>query len=189
MIFTLANILTICRLFLAPLFLVMMLTQTEWGTMSGCVVFVIAALTDWFDGYLARKYGEETQEGEFLDPLADKVLTTTAFIVFWFADLMPMWMIIVIVLRDFGMTALRSVSISNGKPLKTSQLAKLKTFLQMVFIVYVLGLMLLSQTNIWLEWKTTARELLMSETIWFFGLALTVLTVISAIEYLYKNRK
>ena len=82
MIFTIANILTICRIFMAPMFLVMMLTNTTWGIITGYFVFAIAALTDWFDGYLARKYGEETEQGEFLDPLADKVLTTTAFIVF-----------------------------------------------------------------------------------------------------------
>ena len=98
-------------------------------------------------------------------------------------------MILVIVVRDFGMTALRSIAISKGKPLQTSQLAKLKTFLQMVFIVYVLTMMLFTSTDILPFAKPLSQQLISSQITWYFALGITILTVVSAIEYFYKNRK
>jgi CDP-diacylglycerol---glycerol-3-phosphate 3-phosphatidyltransferase len=138
MIFTIANILTISRLFLAPVFLVCMLVNEYWATVVGSGIFAVAAITDWFDGYLARKFKEETEQGIFLDPLADKVLTTSAFIVFWMWDVMQLWMVLVIVVRDFGITVVRSIGANTSKPLTTSLLAKTKTFVQMVYISCVL---------------------------------------------------
>ena len=90
--FTWANIVTLLRLFLAPVFLVIVLMGNGEHLVMALFVFAIAALTDWFDGILARRYGEVTPHGAFLDPLADKVLTTSAFVALYMYDVVPLWM-------------------------------------------------------------------------------------------------
>ncbi|MFM8771091.1 MAG: CDP-diacylglycerol--glycerol-3-phosphate 3-phosphatidyltransferase [Candidatus Kapaibacterium sp.] len=133
--FTYANIVTLSRFFMAPIFLIFMISDTPAGIIVALIIFVLAALSDWLDGYLARKYGEVTDHGVFLDPLADKVLTTSAFVALYMLDIMEMWLLVVIVLRDFGTTAMRSIADDRGMTMKTSRVAKVKTFLQMVVII------------------------------------------------------
>lgn len=133
--FTYANIVTLSRFFMAPIFLIFMLSDTPAGNVTALMIFIIAALTDWLDGFLARKYGEVTDHGIFLDPLADKVLTTSAFVAFYMLNLMDMWMLAIIVVRDFGTTAMRSIADDKGMTMQTSYIAKVKTFLQMVVII------------------------------------------------------
>ena len=189
MTLTVANILTVSRLFLAPIFLVFALSDDPTGVTVAVILFGVAAITDWLDGFSARAYGQVTEQGEFLDPLADKVLTTSAFVAFYMLDIMPLWMVLVIIVRDFGITAMRSVADQRGTPMKTSWHAKVKTFLQMVVIVYVLGLLWFAQNLPNDQWGAVLpRELLYSNATYIPLLVLTLLTIWTAVEYAWTNR-
>jgi len=186
---TIANILTVSRLFIAPIFLAFVLTDTGFGMTVAVVLMIIGSLTDWLDGYLARKYGEESDLGKFLDPLADKVLTSAAFTAFYLDDIMPLWMVLVIVIRDFGVTAMRSVADERGTPLVTSRNAKTKTFVQMVFIVFALALMWLQRVATDPSIAAICSDILSSTATYYAMLFITLLTLWTAIEYVVKNKE
>ncbi len=184
--FTLANIVTISRLFLAPVFLVCILIDSPTAVSWSVIIYLVAALTDWLDGYLARKFGEVTSHGVFLDPLADKVLTTSAFIALVVHDIVPLWMVVVIIVRDFGVTAMRSIADDRGMSMQTSYVAKVKTFSQMIVIAWALILF-------WLHKQTPdAPEyvyLLSSDVTGVAMLVVTLLTIYTAVHYIIVNRR
>lgn len=188
--FTYANIVTLSRFFMAPIFLIFMLSDSTLGIIIALIIFVLAALSDWLDGYLARKYGEVTDHGVFLDPLADKVLTTSAFVAFYIMDIMPMWMLVVIVLRDFGTTAMRSIADDRGMKMKTSRVAKVKTFLQMVVIILAIICLAFHHAE-------PVESLLGSYALAFLAyggitgglLLVTTLSIYSLIQYIIVNRR
>jgi CDP-diacylglycerol--glycerol-3-phosphate 3-phosphatidyltransferase len=186
MTFTLANIVTISRLFLAPVFLVCILIDSPTAVTWSVVIYLVAALTDWLDGYLARKFGEVTSHGVFLDPLADKVLTTSALIALVVHDIVPLWMVVVIIVRDFGVTAMRSIADDRGMAMQTSYAAKVKTFAQMIVIAWALILF-------WLHKQSPSSPdylyLLSSEVIGVAMLLVTLLTIYTAIHYIIVNRR
>jgi CDP-diacylglycerol--glycerol-3-phosphate 3-phosphatidyltransferase len=186
MTFTLANIVTISRLFLAPVFLVCILIDSPTAVTWSVVIYLVAAFTDWLDGYLARKFGEVTSHGVFLDPLADKVLTTSAFIALVVHDIVPLWMVVVIIVRDFGVTAMRSIADDRGMTMQTSYAAKVKTFSQMIVIAWALILF-------WLHKQSPSAPeyvyLLSSDVTGVAMLVVTLLTIYTAIHYLIVNRR
>ncbi len=136
--FTPPNQLTFLRILLAPVFLTLLFSSDPVLRQLSLLVFIIALLTDWYDGWVARRWGYITRWGKFLDPLADKVVTSAALIAFMYLDLVPSWTVWVIVVRDIAITLLRSYAEYKGKPFDTTRLAKTKTFLQFVVIYYVL---------------------------------------------------
>lgn len=185
--YTLANIITLVRLFIAPLFLVFLLTFTPWSITTSVVLFIVGALTDYFDGLLARRMGDNTEQGAFLDPLADKILTTSAFVGFYILDIMPLWMLIVIVVRDFGTTLLRTISSESVKPLQTSFSAKVKTFLQMAFIVYTLALIWASAASPSASVRAFGDSWLHSDVTYYGILIITLFTLFTFLQYMYLN--
>jgi CDP-diacylglycerol--glycerol-3-phosphate 3-phosphatidyltransferase len=138
----LPNSLTITRIFPVPLLVVVLLTKFE-GRMIlgirkelvGAAIFGIASLTDWLDGYVARRRQQVTTFGQFTDPLADKLLTIAAFISLVQMGLVTAWIAAVIIGRDFAVTALRSVAHARGTAIPASPLAKLKMVAQVVAIL------------------------------------------------------
>jgi CDP-diacylglycerol--glycerol-3-phosphate 3-phosphatidyltransferase len=188
MTFTFANIVTLLRLFLAPIFLLCILADDAALITAGIIIYVVAAWTDWLDGYLARRFGEVTDHGVFLDPLADKVLTTMAFIALFLLDVMPLWMVIVFVVRDFGTTALRSIADDKGTVMQTSYAAKVKTFLQMIFIAYALILHWLARTAGDGGVRFEAAALLYGSSTYIIMVGLTLLTLYTLVMYLFTNR-
>lgn len=184
--FTLANIVTISRLFLAPVFLVCILIDSPTAVTWSVIIYLVAALTDWLDGYLARKFGEVTSHGVFLDPLADKVLTTSAFVALVVHDIVPLWMVVVIIIRDFGVTAMRSIADDRGMSMQTSYVAKVKTFAQMMVIAWALVLF-------WLHKQTPGATeyvyLLSSDVTGVAMFVVTLLTIYTAVHYLIVNRR
>ena len=124
------NQLTILRILLTPVFLAFLFSGSSLFRHLSLIVFFIALLTDWYDGWVARRWGYITKWGAFLDPLADKVVTSAALLSFVTLNLVPAWPIWLIVVRDFAITLLRSYSEYKGKPFDTSKFAKTKTFLQ-----------------------------------------------------------
>jgi CDP-diacylglycerol--glycerol-3-phosphate 3-phosphatidyltransferase len=186
MTFTLANIVTISRLFLAPVFLVCILIDSPTAVTWSVVIYVVAALTDWLDGFLARRYGEVTPHGVFLDPLADKVLTTSAFIALVVHDIVPLWMVVVIIIRDFGVTAMRSIADDRGMMMQTSYAAKVKTFAQMVVIAWALIVFWLQKHD---SASPTYAYLLSSDVTGVAMLGVTLLTIYTAVHYVFVNRR
>jgi CDP-diacylglycerol---glycerol-3-phosphate 3-phosphatidyltransferase len=138
----LPNSLTITRIFLVPLLVVVLLTKFEGrqilgvpNEIVGAAIFALASLTDWADGYVARRRKQITPLGQMIDPLADKLLTLAALVSLVQLDLAPAWIVAVILGRDFAVTALRSLAYSRGVAMPASQLAKIKMIAQVIAIL------------------------------------------------------
>ena len=159
----LPNSLSVTRIFLVPLLVVVLLTKFE-GRMIlgvrkelvGAAIFGIASLTDWLDGYLARRRGQVTALGQFIDPFADKLLTIAAFISLVQMDLAPAWMVAIIIGREFAVTALRALAHARGVSMPASPLGKLKMASQVVAILALIlgddhlrGFFLIGQIALW----------------------------------------
>jgi CDP-diacylglycerol--glycerol-3-phosphate 3-phosphatidyltransferase len=185
----LPNQLTVLRIILTPVFVVLFLAEEPILKQISIVVFIIAAVTDWYDGWLARKFDYITAWGQFLDPLADKVLTSAAFLVFAFTDVLELWMVIVIIIRDFAITGLRLYADFLKKSFATSKLAKWKTFFQMAFIYYLLTIYTLKTIDYIFIGNEKLFEVLSDKYFIFYTmLFITLFTLFTGISYLYKNR-
>lgn len=146
----LPNKMTLSRVFLIPVFMIFMLAPLSLGTVTfingtlptahfiGAILFIIAASTDWLDGYIARKHNLVTNFGKFLDPLADKMLVTAAFISLVEIGLVPAWMVIIILSREFAVTGIRLVAAADGEVIAASRIAKWKTVFQLVALASLL---------------------------------------------------
>lgn len=187
---TLPNQLTALRIILTPVFLFLFISDDPTLKQLALVVFFVAAITDWYDGWLARKFNYITEWGKFLDPLADKILVSTAFFAFAFTGVLEMWMVVVIVVRDFLITGLRFYAQYLGSSMRTSRMAKWKTFLQMFFIYYLL-LVFTLRTVDWINAKyiNIFEALTHPDFIYLMMLSVTLITLISGIQYLSNNRK
>ena len=178
---TVPNQLTILRILLTPVFLFLYLQPDSGQQLAGTVIFFIAAATDWYDGYVARRFNIITRWGQFMDPLADKILISSALIVFAYMGYLYWWMVLVIVLRDFLITFLRMYALHHGKSIVTRQIAKWKTTFQMtaVFILLLysnIDEILISYPPPYLHWISLTF------------LAVTALTLFSGFQYLIENR-
>lgn len=140
------NQLTVLRMFLTPLFAIVLTFDSLACKYISLSIFILASLTDWYDGYAARKLGKITSTGKYLDPLADKLLVSTAFGVFAYLGYIKVWMFVVIASRDLLITGLRSYALYQGKPIETSNFAKWKTACQM-FAIYLLFIWLIARTH------------------------------------------
>jgi CDP-diacylglycerol--glycerol-3-phosphate 3-phosphatidyltransferase len=141
----LPNTLTLVRMFLVPLLVVVLLTEFEghlvFGLpkeLVGAAIFGIASVTDWLDGYLARRRRQVTWLGQMLDPIADKLLTSAAFISLVQLDLAPAWMVALIIGREFAITALRSLAYTKGITIPASPLGKIQMASQVTAILLLI---------------------------------------------------
>jgi CDP-diacylglycerol--glycerol-3-phosphate 3-phosphatidyltransferase len=134
----LPNMLTLTRIFLSPVFMALFLIESPVSRLIATVVFIMAALTDLFDGYLARRMGTMTGFGKFMDPLADKILVSIAFISFVNLGYAEPWMVATIIAREFFIIALRSIAAYKGMVITPSRAAQWKTASQMVVISLIL---------------------------------------------------
>ncbi|PSQ97279.1 MAG: CDP-diacylglycerol--glycerol-3-phosphate 3-phosphatidyltransferase [Bacteroidetes bacterium SW_9_63_38] len=136
------NVLTVARILVTPLLLVLLTVPSQEGQMSALALFVLASLSDYYDGVLARRYQVRSRLGQYLDPLADKILVIGTFVVLALhaPTIVPWWAVAVIALRDASVTALRSWVEAGGKTLQTYRVAKAKTMLQLLFLFSVLVL-------------------------------------------------
>ena len=182
----LPNQLSLLRILLTPFFILLLFIDTALSRVGAFIVFTLASLTDWYDGYTARKFGYISTWGKFLDPLADKVLVASGLICFSILKYIPVWMVVVIVARDFLITVLRSYAIFKKKPIETNKFAKAKTFAQFVtlYLIFLFHLFIRGGVQ---ENKIIVfiREI---SLISIFMYIVTLLTVISGIIYLIGNR-
>lgn len=185
---TLPNQLSILRIVLSPLFLYLFLSDNLLYKKISVGVYLIATITDWYDGWHARKFGVVTKTGIFLDPLADKILTSCAFIGFYLIGMMPLWMVILIVIRDIVITVMRSYSEMNGRTLPTSYIAKVKTFVQMTYIFAILVLFFWSISTNDLSTRVDIGVFLLSEYNFYAMLVVTLLTVYTGVTYFFEKK-
>jgi len=181
---TFPNRLTLARFSLTAFFVVATESSFRWNMTLALVFFTLAALTDYFDGLLARRRDLSTNFGRLMDPLADKVLNASAFILLViYADL-PAWLVIIIVAREFLITGLRLLAGNKGVILPAEQLGKHKTIWQMTTIFFFLIL------TAFLEWQL--RPIwwvpIWIHGGWMFVTVTMILTIYSGLGYLWRNR-
>lgn len=182
-VLNLPNILTLARVAAVPVVLVLMLSDSRASGVWAAAIFGLAAVTDFVDGWLARKWGIVTVLGKFLDPLADKLIVMVALIMLIPLDRVPAWAVFLILAREMVVTGLRSIASSEGIVIDASDLGKYKTIYQMVAIP---GL-LLHYDFYWffgLEWSLFHVNM-HNFGIFFFWIAFA-LTLWSGLDYLQK---
>ncbi|MHB8906977.1 MAG: CDP-diacylglycerol--glycerol-3-phosphate 3-phosphatidyltransferase [Melioribacteraceae bacterium] len=185
----LPNQLTILRIILTPVFLVLFLMGEPLTIQISYVVFLVAAITDWYDGWLARKFNYITEWGKFMDPLADKILTSTAFVAFVIVGVLPFWMVLLIIIRDFLITLIRIYADFRKVTFTTTRTAQLKTFLQMFFLYYLLLIYTLKTfETLQFTYKNLFDFLLNPVGIYITMFLITLFTVITGITYIFSNR-
>lgn len=186
----LPNQLTVLRLILTFVFVaVLSFEKLPFAGTIALLVFVAAAVTDFLDGYLARKHDLITNFGKLMDPLADKVLMCAGFVLLCELELIPAWIVIVILTREFLVTGLRLLASAEGLVLAAESLGKYKTTIQIVTIIYFLFFLASKETPFaWLSPLFENRILGLSLTgellIWLSLL----LTLLSGLSYAWKNR-
>ena len=135
----LPNILTISRVVITPFFLVTILMETlPHRFLIACIIFSIASITDAIDGHLARKNNQITNFGKFLDPIADKILTTAALLAFMSMGLCNIWIVMLVLTREFAIASVRMVAATNGVVIPANVWGKIKTVSQMVFTILIM---------------------------------------------------
>ena len=185
----LPNQLTVLRIILTPVFFILLLSEDVLLKQVALGIFLIAAITDWYDGWLARKFNYITNWGRVWDPLADKILTSAAFLALVILGQIELWMVMVILLRDFMITGLRIYSDYRNIAFPTSVYAKWKTFIQMVFLYYLLFVYVGSLTKEIYSGNEKLFAILLNEKlIYFTMLFITLLTLHSGLTYLIHNR-
>ena len=175
----LANKLTILRVILVPIFIAFMTIDALWAKIAGLLIFIIASLTDMLDGQIARKRNMITTFGKFADPLADKMLTTAAFLVFMQQDIIGAWPVFIILVREFAVSGIRLAAAAEGEVIAASFWGKFKTVTQMLSIVVGITLMCIPQI------PSNITALIIQILVWIC----VVFTVISGVEYVVKNWK
>lgn len=180
--------LTILRIILTPIFLYTLFLEQIIFKFASFIIFGIASLTDLYDGYYAKKYGYVTQWGKFLDPLADKILVSSALVAFCILGYIKLWIVLIIILRDFLITGLRSYALYKNKPIVTRELARWKTFFQMssVFIIFIFLLADYSSMSMQKEFSII-RIMKEIDFINKLMILVTFLTVITGIMYFIEN--
>jgi len=133
-IWNVPNALTLFRIFLVPFLVVVLLTKFSGSEYAGLTIFLVAAITDFFDGYVARRYNKMTKLGALLDPMADKLLMSAAFISLVELGLARAWMIVIIIGREFAVDSLRAIAAQQGVTIAASPLGKTKTVSQVVAV-------------------------------------------------------
>ncbi|MEI7934624.1 MAG: CDP-diacylglycerol--glycerol-3-phosphate 3-phosphatidyltransferase [Chlorobiaceae bacterium] len=185
---TIPNQLTALRILLVPVFVALLLQADPWLKLLGVIVFTVASLTDLYDGYHARKYGVETRLGAFLDPLADKLLITAAFLLYVWMGYLVLWMVILVVVRDVVVTSLRIYAEYKNRPVVTSMEAKYKTLVQNLFVYLIMALILMREAAFFgKSMAVTISRFLASGYLDSIMLVVTVFTVYTGISYLVSN--
>ena len=185
---TIPNQLTALRILLVPVFVVLLLQADPYLKLVGVIVFAVASLTDLYDGYHARKYGVTTRLGAFLDPLADKLLISAAFLLYVWMGYLVLWMVVLVVVRDVVVTALRIYAEVKDRPVVTSMEAKYKTLAQNVFVYVIMVLILLKEVSFFgKDVSLSINSFLLSGYLDYIMLAVTVFTVYTGVSYLVSN--
>jgi CDP-diacylglycerol--glycerol-3-phosphate 3-phosphatidyltransferase len=165
---SLPNKITLARIFIVPLIVVFLIRPSGWSNTIAGALFILASLTDWLDGHIARTRNQVTDLGKMLDPIADKILVAAGLIPLVALGRVPVWMAVVLLGREFAVTGLRFISLSEGLTISASRLGKYKTILQVVAISMLI-----------LHFKVLHFHIIGMLVLWIALFA----SVISAVEY------
>lgn len=182
----LPNRLTLARIAAVPVFLILLLWQFPFHYFVALVIFVAASLTDLFDGRIARSRGLITDFGKFLDPIADKMLTTAALLGFISLGIGfgTVWITVIVLIREFSVSSIRMIAAASGKVVAADKWGKIKTVMQMVGIIMALTFEEFISLFPSLLLVGTILRIAYNIVLWFSA----VLTVVSGINYLVKNK-
>ena len=184
----LPNFLTSTRILLVPVFLYCLFSDFSHGKLWALIVFVTAAITDAYDGKIARKHNIITKFGIFFDPLADKFLVLSAFYAFMFFPVLTttvkLWMIILISFRDIVITLLRTIMQYKGITMITSKFGKIKTTLQLITIHLILIHLILNSYSV-----VIPSFLYYNDSLYFLMVITTIITFYTGVHYMYHNYK
>ncbi|MGE4357567.1 MAG: CDP-diacylglycerol--glycerol-3-phosphate 3-phosphatidyltransferase [Candidatus Omnitrophota bacterium] len=184
----LPNILTVLRIILTFVFMYFLFHAGVFSKFMAIFIFFLASLTDYWDGYLARKNNLVTNFGKLMDPLADKILVLAGFIAFVEMGLVPSWMVIIILARELLITGIRIVALTNGTIIPAMRAGKHKAVSQ--FLVIILTLIFIFIREILMkneQWSSFWDTILHTTVFWMF-LLVTFITLFSGINFLYHNR-
>ncbi len=185
----LPNKLTILRIFLVGLFMFFLFLHGVWAKTFALIMFLTASFTDFLDGYIAKKNNMVTSFGKLMDPIADKILVLAAFLAFVEMELVPAWMVVIIIFREAIITGLRIAVLTQGKVLAAEDGGKHKMVSQVFSIVAILLFIIFNEAGIkvfgfW-GWTT---ERIYRDIIFLLMLMTTFLTLASGMSYLIKNK-
>lgn len=195
-----ANLVTYSRIAVTPFFLVLIFREEVWAQWTGGILFAWGAYSDYLDGYLARRYHLRTDVGALLDPLADKVLFLSAMLAFVQMQLVPAWMVAVIMAREFLITGLRQFAQNRKVVIAASRAGKHKTISQIVAISVILAIVCVRATVEMYQgrWELVLAKLgilgdWIDTLVWFGPYWLmfyaTLMSILSGLDYLVKNRR
>ena len=182
----LPNKLTILRIFLTLLFLVFICIDSLLAKIIATALFIAASITDFFDGYYARKHNLTSDFGKIMDPIADKFLILAAFLVFAKMEVIVLWMFIIVAIREIGVTASRIYQVKKGMFVAAENSGKIKTVMQIVTIIFILFYLIFSEVFVIVEGSIYS---MLNRVIYGMMFAVVVITTYSGIEYFKKNRK
>ncbi len=187
----LPNKITIFRILLVFFFMPFLFLHGLIPKITALILFLIAVLSDYLDGFIARKYDLVSDLGKIMDPVADKILVLAAFIAFVELKLIPAWMVVIILSREMAVTSLRLVAFKKEEVISASTAGKHKTVSQMFSILLILVFITVKETgskDLMGFWSVSLDHLY--RNVIFFTMLITVtLTVISGIQYFYNNKK
>ena len=184
------NLLTIARIFITPIFLAVILMDTlPHKFLIACVIFSIGSITDAIDGHLARKNNQITNFGKFLDPIADKILTTAALLAFMSMGLCNIWIVMLVLTREFAIASVRMIAAAGGVVIPANIWGKIKTVSQMTFTILIMLLgetwEIIANNNKELFEKLPDLSLISNGLLWITA----ILTIISGVIYLNDSKK
>ena len=182
------NILTLLRIFLTPIFIICLFSEFYGAQLWALVIFIVASITDAYDGYFARKNDMVTDTGRFLDPLADKILLSSAFISFSIMGLIDIWMVALIIFRDLFVTGLRVLMSRKGLIMITSKIAKSKTGVQVGIIIFTLLFLSLKGFN-WILLEDYLIFINEYKLVYYLTMITVIFTVYTGYTYIQENRK
>lgn len=186
----LPNIITLCRLVLTAVFCAAASAEGVTGYAIALAAFVLGAISDWLDGYLARRMNLVTSLGKLLDPLADKILVCAGFVYLSAKGLCPVWVTALIICREFLVTGIRQIAVDKGRVIAADGLGKWKTTFQLVFIITALVNLTFSSVVMdnglvkLLQYLSNPAHWLIPVSLW----AAVVLTVVSGLSYFWNAR-
>jgi CDP-diacylglycerol--glycerol-3-phosphate 3-phosphatidyltransferase len=187
---TLPDKLTVSRILLTFVFMFFLFCNGVLAKSLAFLTFLVASFTDFLDGFIARGQNISTDFGKLMDPVADKVLILAAFLAFVQLDLVPAWMVVIIVFREITITGLRVFSLTKGKVIPADIGGKQKMVSQVVSIIVILAFLIFREAGIKVfNFWTGRTEVIYKNTIFALMLVTTCLTLISGISYLIKNRE
>ena len=184
------NILTLARIIITPFFLwVILMENLPHRFLIACIVFSIGALTDALDGHLARKNNQITNFGKFLDPIADKVLTTSALLAFMSMGLCNIWIVMLVLTREFAIASVRMIAATGGVVIPANIWGKIKTVSQMIFTILIMLLGeaydIIEKVNVDLFAELPGLSIVSNGLLWITA----ILTIVSGVIYLVDSRK